>query len=62
MSTLKQRALHAAFRRYYARRLPEFTGGFPIVLDYPVQTSPRYPLGQRRYRTRPLVRRTARGM
>jgi hypothetical protein len=47
MSTLKQRALHAAFRRYYAWRLPEFTGGFPIVLDYPVQPSPRYPVGQR---------------
>ena len=47
MSTLKQRALHAAFRRYYARRLPQGTRVYNNVLDYPVQTSPRYPLGQR---------------
>jgi predicted O-methyltransferase YrrM len=47
MSTLKHRLLSAVFRRYYSWRLHEFTSGYPILLDYPVQPRPRYPIRRR---------------
>ena len=46
LKALKRRALQRLFEREFSWRLGEFTGDQLLPLDYPVDPTPRYPLGQ----------------
>jgi hypothetical protein len=45
LDVLKKRGLQHVFRKYFSWRLSEFTGDQLVALDYPVDATPRYPLG-----------------